>query len=334
MSEADKIIKSLRDSGKKVEEFYMSNKTSDKNVANIEDDIEILESIVKVHNDFLQGVNKESINEKEIRALERVLLHYKNMKFNYENLIHDISLIAESLDMQEDSTIEEIALRISEEMYNQQQINEEHQKLNGELRQAINTVEKEKSDWIKAYQEEKDSQFELLKRIKELEEETTKLKAQHIFTRNKATDEEKAELYDVIDKTLGTFLEQEKPIWQQEMTTDKMNLEEALNIVNEMYQDRYKIIQENDTIYVDKLKDVKFTNLEFASVILLREVQSLQNKFKNSIPTQKVIDKTEYLKKQRRELGFKTYLKREDMLNDDRIIVCEIQVLQELLETK
>lgn len=172
------------------------------------------------------------------------------------------------------------------------------------------------------------------KRIKELEEETTKLKAQHIFTRNKATDEEKAELYDVIDKTLGTFLEQEKPIWQQEMTTDKMNLEEALNIVNEMYQDRYKIIQENDTIYVDKLKDVKFTNLEFASVILLREVQSLQNKFKNSIPTQKVIDKTEYLKKQRRELGFKTYLKREDMLNDDRIIVCEIQVLQELLETK
>ena len=271
----------------------MSNKTSDKNVANIEDDIEILESIVKVHNDFLQGVNKESINEKEIRALERVLLHYKNMKFNYENLIHDISLIAESLDMQEDSTIEEIAIRISEEMYNQQQ---------------------------------KD------KRIQELEEETTKLKAHHVFTRNEATDEEKAELYDVIDKTLGTFLEQEKPIWQQEMTTDKMNLEEALNIVNEMYQDRYKIIQENDTIYVDKLKDVKFTNLEFASVILLREVQSLQNKFKNSIPTQKVIDKTEYLKKQRRELGFKTYLKREDIINDDRVIMCEISVLQELLQ--
>ena len=131
-------------------------------MSNIEDDIEILESIVKVHNDFLQGVNKESINEKEIRALEHLLSDYKNMKFNYENLIHDISLIAESLDMQEDSTIEEIALRISEEMYNQQQINEEHQKLNGELRQAINTVEKEKGEWIKAYQEEKDKQFNIL----------------------------------------------------------------------------------------------------------------------------------------------------------------------------
>ena len=112
-------------------------------MSNIEDDIEILESIVKVHNDFLQGVNKESINEKEIRALEHLLSDYKNMKFNYENLIHDISLIAESLDMQEDSTIEEIALRISEEMYNKQQINEEHKRINGELRERVKELEEE-----------------------------------------------------------------------------------------------------------------------------------------------------------------------------------------------
>ena len=44
------------------------------------------------------------------------------------------------------------------------------------------------------------------KRIQELEEENKKVKAQHVFTRNKATDEEKAELYDTIDKTLDTFL--------------------------------------------------------------------------------------------------------------------------------
>ena len=280
------------------------SKGSDINVGSIEEDIKNLEKYIELVIDK----NYCECNELNVICYGKYADGSKNVASSIKNILKDYA--------------------------RQKQINEEHQKLNGELRQAINTVEKEKSDWIKAYQEEKDSQFELLKRIKELEEETTKLKAQHIFTRNKATDEEKAELYDVIDKTLGTFLEQEKPIWQQEMTTDKMNLEEALNIVNEMYQDRYKIIQENDTIYVDKLKDVKFTNLEFASVILLREVQSLQNKFKNSIPTQKVIDKTEYLKKQRRELGFKTYLKREDMLNDDRIIVCEIQVLQELLETK
>ena len=134
-------------------------------------------------------------------------------------------------------------------------------------------------------------------RIQELEEENKKLKAQHVFTRNEATNEEKAELYDVIDKTLDTFLEKEKAIYQQKMTTDKMNLEEALNIVDAMYQDRYKIIEENNTVYVDRLKDVKFTNLEFASVILLREVQSLQSKLKNSIPKQVVIDKVNEINK-------------------------------------
>ena len=135
-------------------------------------------------------------------------------------------------------------------------------------------------------------------RIQELEEENKKLKAQHVFTRNEATNEEKAELYDVIDKTLDTFLEKEKAIYQQKMTTDKMNLEEALNIVDAMYQDRYKIIEENNTVYVDRLKDVKFTNLEFASVILLREVQSLQSKLKNSIPKQVVIDKINEINKE------------------------------------
>lgn len=42
MSEADKIIKNLKNSGKKVEEFYVSNKTSDENVDSIEDDVRIL----------------------------------------------------------------------------------------------------------------------------------------------------------------------------------------------------------------------------------------------------------------------------------------------------
>ena len=292
MSEADKIIESLKNSGKKVEEFYVSNKTSDKNVGSIEDDINELKTLL--FQDRLTNYGK------------RKMINY------YEN-----------------------------EITRQKQINEEHKRLNGELREKVKELEEKNkhlsntSDYetISLECTNLEEQLEIANnRIQELEEENKKVKAQHVFTRNEATDEEKAELYDVIDKTLGTFLEQEKPIWQQEMTTDKMNLEEALNIVNEMYQDRYKIIQENDTIYVDKLKDVKFTNLEFASVILLREVQSLQNKFKNSIPTQKVIDKTEYLKKQRRELGFKTYLKREDIINDDRVIMCEISVLQELLQ--
>lgn len=180
------------------------------------------------------------------------------------------------------------------------------------------------------------------KRIKELEEENKNLKAQHIFTRNNnATEQEKAELYDVIDKTIDTFLEQEKPIWQQEMTTNKMSLEEALSIVDEMCQDRYKIIEKNNTIYVDKLNDIKFTNLEFASVRLLREVQSLQYKLENSIPKQKVKDKIEKHKIAKKyfekEYDNKHYeddgIRASDfygIVTQDRII----QVLEELLEDK
>lgn len=52
----------------------------------------------------------------------------------------------------------------------------------------------------------------------------------------------------------------------------------------------------------------------------------------NYINKQVVIDKIEELKTKRRGLGFKKYLRREDMLNEDRTIFCEIQVLQELLE--
>ena len=174
---------------------------------------------------------------------------------------------------------------------------------------------------ILAEREQKD------KRIKELEEENKKLKAQHVFTRNEATDEEKAELYDAIDKTLDTFLEQEKPIWQQEMKTDKMSLEEALNVVDSMYQDRYKIVQENNTIYVDRLKNVEFTNLEFASVRLLREVQSLRDYLENSIPTQVVIDKIEELKKLIEKI-------KEDNQYSNEIPLYEhdIKLLEELLQ--
>lgn len=52
----------------------------------------------------------------------------------------------------------------------------------------------------------------------------------------------------------------------------------------------------------------------------------------NYIPKQVAIDKIEELKTKRRKLGFKTYLRREDMLNEDKMIVCKIEVLQELLE--
>ena len=290
MSEADKIIESLKNSGKKVEEFYVSNKTSDINVGSIEEDVDELRSIMN-----LRTVSGFAYSQKNTLSLQKAI---KNVLADYTR---------------------------------QKEMNEEHQKINGELRQAINTVEKEKADWIKAYQEEKDSQFELLKRIQELEEENKKVKAQHVFTRNEATDEEKAEIYDVIDKSVDEFLEKEKPIWEQEIIASEMSLEEAINFVDAMYQDKYKMIEENNTIYVDRLKDVKFTNLEFASVILLREVQSLQSKLKNSIPKQVVID---VLQNNRNELFSMTYLSKEQYRPYEMQVERINKIEQELLETK
>lgn len=113
-------------------------------MSNIEDDLKILENAIKCNKKQFEELGTHILlQDDEQEALEHLLSHYKNMKFNYENLIHDISLIAESLGMQEDSTIEEIAIRISEEMYNQQQINEEHQRINGELRERVKELEEE-----------------------------------------------------------------------------------------------------------------------------------------------------------------------------------------------
>ena len=107
MSEADKIIKSLRDSGKKVEEFYMSNKTSDKNVANIEDDIKLVKRYLEnsaykeTDSDFFKNGGWEMVDLEIPKAIEKLLQDYTRQK----------------------------------------QINEEHKKINGELREKVKELE-------------------------------------------------------------------------------------------------------------------------------------------------------------------------------------------------
>lgn len=43
----------------------------------IEEDIKILESIIKINNDYLKGIENQTINQKEIKALEHILSDYK-----------------------------------------------------------------------------------------------------------------------------------------------------------------------------------------------------------------------------------------------------------------
>lgn len=74
MSEADKIIESLKNSGRKVEEFYTGNKTSDKNVVT-EDDVKILEEFAEICKAGLACYDQT----REGEALENILAEREQM---------------------------------------------------------------------------------------------------------------------------------------------------------------------------------------------------------------------------------------------------------------
>jgi len=118
-------------------------------------------------------------------------------------------------------------------------------------------------------------------KIDEQSKEIEELKASHITTNNKATNTEKAKIFDVIENSIDTYIEKSKPYWEQIMTKDEMTIEEALTIIDDMYQDKYKIMEQKTdtgvTIDLSKMDEITFTNLEFASVIVLREIQSLRH---------------------------------------------------------
>lgn len=79
----------------------------------------------------------------------------------------------------------------------------------------------------------------------------------------------------------------------------KMSVETAENIVDAMYQERMKsneVKTENGTI-IDLGKNIEFTDLERASVILLREEISANRELKNSIPKSVIREKIEEYKK-------------------------------------
>lgn len=76
---------------------------------------------------------------------------------------------------------------------------------------------------------------------------------------------------------------QEMEIWNQVNKSNQMDLDTAKNIVDKMYQSKMSQIEENNTIYVDKLNEIEFTYLESAALILLREVQSLERKLEKTI---------------------------------------------------
>ena len=142
----------------------------------------------------------------------------------------------------------------------------------------------------------------LLNLIEKQSKEIEELKASHITTNNKATNTEKAKIFDVIENSIDTYIEKSKPYWEQIMTKDEMTIEEALTIIDDMYQDRYKIMSqktEKETIVdLGKMDYIKFTNLEWASVRVLREVQSLRHEMEKQEKEIEELNKSDESKEQ------------------------------------
>lgn len=73
----------------------------------IEEDIEILESIVKVNNDFLKGIENQTINQKEITALQHILSDYKKLQEEFNEVDHECNRL-EKIDFEKDMKIKEL----------------------------------------------------------------------------------------------------------------------------------------------------------------------------------------------------------------------------------
>ena len=108
MSEADKIIESLKNSGKKVEEFYVSNKTSDENVANIED-VKVLKDLMEelklekqtaLHNneygEYITECDVLDLYDKQILALQHILAELEQKDKRIQELDEQVKMLDEA----------------------------------------------------------------------------------------------------------------------------------------------------------------------------------------------------------------------------------------------
>lgn len=72
-----------------------------------EEDIKILESIIKINNDYLKGVENQTINHKEIKALEHILSDYKKLQEEFKQVDHECDRL-EKIDFEKDMRIIEL----------------------------------------------------------------------------------------------------------------------------------------------------------------------------------------------------------------------------------
>lgn len=225
----------------------------------IEEDIKILESIIKINNDYLKGVENQTINQKEIKALEHILLDYKRVLKENEELKakwdKDTHILQNKLDY---ANADRIDLA---------QQNKELRKENEELNNRCRNLDTE----AQAYLEELAGDNTLTRRtIKQLQEENEELKNKY-----------------------ATFIKMSSEVIANSILKSK--LKEFFSSRLEKYQEADDGKYEQDYLtrgeleLVDRYKECK----EIAKIILEEEINSEVPQ--NCIPTSLVKEKIEKL---------------------------------------
>ena len=128
-----------------------------------EEDIKILESIIKINNDYLKGVENQTINQKEIKALEHILSDYKKLQEEFRQVDHECDRL-EKIDFEKDMKIKEL------------------KKENEELKEINNELEAEKNEAIRRYNFESIPVSLVEEKIEELKEEIEQLRIERNVT--------------------------------------------------------------------------------------------------------------------------------------------------------
>ena len=157
-------------------------------------------------------------------------------------------------------------------------------------------------------------------------------------------DEKTVDCINAIEHLLSDYARQ-KQINEEHQKENSLLRKKVKELEEENKKSKVRFEERDDELW-ERVKQCKnmqteidrlYTDKEELQQVYLHEKlakEEIEEILEESIPKQKIKDKIEELKRQRRELGFKTYLKKEDIINDDREIVCKIQGLQELLQER
>lgn len=123
---------------------------SDTNVGSIgnsiEEDIKILESIIKINNDYLKGIENQTINQKEIKAIEHILSDYKRVSKENEQLRTEVnSLRKENEELKYKIKGQECVIETqvhNEEVYESifEKLEKENKELKKQVKSDVNTI--------------------------------------------------------------------------------------------------------------------------------------------------------------------------------------------------